>query len=317
MISSVVVSTGARIHAGLLVEPAGQFRSVGWMIDQPGFLLEVQRQPQGDDALACGGWTGRLRELLAQYRQRRSLPAVRVQLRQEIPPHVGLGSGTQLTMAVGAALSQLQCEPLDLCAWAKGCQRARRSNVGMIGFLQGGCVLLDEQASLPENWRFVLLRPRREQGLHGTREQAAFAQMAAMPQTLRSELSRLVQYEMSGALRDRDAWRFGAALQQFNTLVGAYFAPWQGGLFADRRLSALAASGAWGGCGMAQSSWGPSVIIVAADEDHAQTILQQAHRHPISEEYTVQCVRGLNHGATVCLKSTPSPVNGSSSCPQS
>ena len=104
---------------------------------------------------------------------------------EAIPPHVGLGSGTKLALAVAQALAALHGRTLDAPALAAG-RRAR-------GALGGGDVdvrarrprgrgrraarperpapLLARHA-MPDEWRVVLVVPTAEPGLSGAAEDA-------------------------------------------------------------------------------------------------------------------------------------------------
>src|SRR3954469_20377891 len=60
---------------------------------------------------------------------------------EAIPPHVGLGSGTKLALAVAQALAVLDGRTVDAPALAEAAGRAARSAVGMWTFALGGLVI--------------------------------------------------------------------------------------------------------------------------------------------------------------------------------
>ena len=64
-----------------------------------------------------------------------------LEVQQAIPEHVGLGSGTQLALAVGRAFSALFELPVSVAALAARLDRGARSGIGIGAFEQGGFVL--------------------------------------------------------------------------------------------------------------------------------------------------------------------------------
>src|SRR5690349_17677468 len=98
---SVVVTTGARLHFGLLAHgQAGcrEFGGIGVMIDRPGFVVRASVAPL--DELLCGAWAGRVETLLAGLRTCGEggffTGPLRLEIVQAPAAHAGLGSGTQL-----------------------------------------------------------------------------------------------------------------------------------------------------------------------------------------------------------------------------
>ncbi|NIQ97303.1 MAG: GHMP kinase, partial [Desulfuromonadales bacterium] len=61
---------------------------------------------------------------------------------EAIPEHVGLGSGTQLGLAVAAAMTRLHGLELDSSELLRRLDRGLRSGIGIGAFRMGG-VLLD------------------------------------------------------------------------------------------------------------------------------------------------------------------------------
>ncbi len=112
----VTISTGARLHFGPLSfrpESGRHFGGIGVMIDQPGFVIHLT-QAERDDIVGESLIPRRTWTLLERYRSTvtrdRQPPAVRVNITAEIPEHQGLGSGTQLGLALARGLSWLAGE---------------------------------------------------------------------------------------------------------------------------------------------------------------------------------------------------------------
>jgi len=138
----VAVTATARLHFGFL-DPSGRgtrpFGSFGLSLDRPSTRLRLKRAE-------AGAVNGPERERAARYLQSIAescgvAQTYDLRIEQAIPPHAGLGSGTQLALAVGsafAALEGLNLTPQDIAARLG---RGARSGLGIATFAQGGVVL--------------------------------------------------------------------------------------------------------------------------------------------------------------------------------
>lgn len=200
----------------------------------------------------------------------------------ELPPvHTGLGTGTQLSLAVGRAICALvdvAPTPLEL-ATATG--RGQRSAIGVHGFFEGG-LLVDggrseisrlapaiARVQFPVDWPILLVNVPIPARWHGTREDDVFAGFTG--NELDSVGDRMCRILVSGVLPsaiERDYAAFGEALFEYNRNAGEFFAKAQGGAYADPAISDLIqALRSWGIPGVGQSSWGPTVFAILPDHD--------------------------------------------------
>src|SRR5262245_48972927 len=144
----VQVTAPSRLHFGLwsLAGAGGrQFGGAGAMIEQPGLQLKAtfatERMGQQGAATAPSLLAKRATEFAHQWStfHHRRASDFRVEIEASPPEHVGLGTGTQLGLAVAAGLSAL-CDlpaqtPQEL---ALSVGRGLRSAVGTYGFAMGG-----------------------------------------------------------------------------------------------------------------------------------------------------------------------------------
>ena len=110
-----------------------------------------------------------------------------------IPRHIGLGSGTQIALAVAAALRTLHALPLDTADDARCSARGSRSGIGIASFEEGGVIVdagkddsgrpppVISRIPFPEagasSWSSTMTRT----GMHGEAEIEAFRDFAAFP----------------------------------------------------------------------------------------------------------------------------------------
>jgi beta-RFAP synthase len=250
-----------------------------------------------------------------------------------IPEHVGLGSGTQMALALGTALLRLYGRDAPVADLVPILSRGARSGIGLATF-EGGGLIVDgghgpntvtppviARLPLPESWRFILVFDRRGQGLHGKEEIEAFRDLPPFPAHEATRLSHLILMQALPAVAEADLPRFGSAITEIQRAVGDYFAPAQGG----RRFASpdVAAALAWfaerGAVGIGQSSWGPTGFCLVESEDRAAKLVAAAQAwHPSSHiEFVVTAAR--NRGAEVAIekqafapRTKPCPANRAS-----
>lgn len=313
----VTIRTGARLHFGPLSfrpETGRHFGGLGLMIDAPRVTLTARRLPAGrDDVVPTPRLAELLRRLRAQHVRGGETP-LQLTLHEEIPPHRGLGSGTQLALAVVEAVTRMQgwsASPEELARLAG---RGLRSAIGVIGYQQGGFLVdaghrpgaeLGELACrlpFPSTWRILLVTPHDAVGVHGPREQAIFDRLPAMSRPLQGELARLALTEILPAVQNTDFPAFARALGEYGRKVGRFFAGAQQGIFADEHMAGLAECLEREGiAGIVQSSWGPSVAIFCRDETQAAEVHRLCASLPNGTACHYLVTRARNTGRTLVL----------------
>src|SRR5262249_16855468 len=136
---------------------------------------------------------------------------------QAIPAHVGLGSGTQLGLAVARALAELHEQSPEPLALARAVDRGRRSGIGTWTFALGGFVLeggrrpggddvapLISRLPIPAAWRCVIAIPEDHPGLSGAAETEAFRNLPVPPEREVEQVAHLVLMQLLPALADAD-----------------------------------------------------------------------------------------------------------------
>lgn len=212
----------------------------------------------------------------------------RIEILQSPLEHVGLGTGTQLSLAIAAGLNALLGRgPLDAHELAVCSGRGERSAIGVHGFVHGGLLFeagksegeaispLVDRVELPAGWRFVLVRPRGARGLFGEAERAAFAQLPPVPPERAAELECEAAEHLLPSAAAAQFEEFSESLYHFGYTAGLSFAASQDGTFAGPRLADLVARIRRGGIrGVGQSSWGPTLFALFPDEGSAAEFLE-------------------------------------------
>ena len=213
----------------------------------------------------------------------RHVPASHLRVMRVPRPHSGLGTGTQLAMAVGKALARLiDRDDLGAARMARLVGRGYRSAVGAHGCFQGGLIIdggktataglapMVARLSFPSRWRIVLVRPNELHGISGERERQAFAKLPPISPQLTAHMCQLVLLGLLPAMVERDLDQFGESLYELQQLAGECFKAAQGGLYTAPLLAEVVQHVR--GCGVrgvGQSSWGPTLYAITADDGAA------------------------------------------------
>ncbi len=311
---AVRVTAPARLHLGFLDlngDLGRRFGSIGLAIDRPATELILARarsfEAKGPDHARALDTLRRLAHDLAPGK------GYQLDIRSAIPPHSGLGSGTQLALAVGAALTAI--EGLDLGAGELGAllDRGARSAIGMAAFESGGFIVdggrgaIDRpppilmRADFPEAWRILLVIDARTAGVHGDAEAKAFAALPPLPESAAAHVCHLVLMQLAPGLIEADIATFGAAVTEIQSIVGSHFAAAQGGLpwaspAVGRIAQKLKAGGAFG---IGQSSWGPTGFAFTSSKENAQRLYELLSGVARAEGLEILVARGRNRGASV------------------
>lgn len=230
---------------------------------------------------------------------------------QSIPEHVGLGSGTQLALAIGAGLNALFELNFSISQIATLAKRGSRSGIGLAAFEQGGILVDNGRAAsdavpkilarevFPENWRVILVQDSTHIGVHGAAEINAFEKLNPM----QNQLRELVTQHMLPALQCADLLTFGALMADLQAYNGAYFAPIQGGNYASQQVaSALQWLQNNGAPCVGQSSWGPTGFAILENQQQADALQASASKAFAGKSnISFQICRGKNTGAEILL----------------
>jgi beta-ribofuranosylaminobenzene 5'-phosphate synthase len=287
---AVCVETAARLHFGVLDLRGSLGRWFGGLgAAAPAPTLRLSARPA--EALTIDGDDAARAEVFARrFLDHHGLTGgVRIHVERSLPPHAGLGSGTQLALAVGRALAEIFGIVADAPAIARVVGRGERSAIGTWTFAGGGLVLeggrrrerdavgpLLARLPFPSTWRAVVAVPPGTPWMTGAAETDAFARLPPPPDRDVERVAHLVLMALLPALADADLVTFGGALSAIQEITGRWFAPVQGGTFAPGPSETLVRRmREWGASGVGQSSWGPTVYGIVEGDDAGRRLADQ------------------------------------------
>jgi beta-RFAP synthase len=290
-----------------VTEVVAHFRGPGRLPDQPSNDAERRAYEFAD----------RFRHSLNSASERDQVAGVSIRVVNSATEHVGLGSGTQLAMAVArclvAFLGRSDRSPAQL---ARSVGRGRRSAIGVHGFQMGGFVVeggkresdaispLVARMHFPEDWQFVLVIGG-SKGHHGSAEREAFERLAPIGGELTAKLCQLTMLGMLPSIADHDYPAFAGALSEFGRRVGECFAAQQGGTYTSPLAGVVLDTLArYGVHGVAQSSWGPTLAAVCDSRFRAEWIAARL-TSVLPASTQIFCASPNNLGARIEVEDSP------------
>ncbi len=231
------------------------------------------------------------------------LGGIDISLVERFRAHVGLGSHTQLALALGTAITRAATADHDTQAIALAASRGGTSGIGVNVFDSGGLIVdgghsfgpglekevcLPSSASragpapmlaryeLPEEWRFALVTPKTEPGAHGSREVNLFEEAFPLPVEDTGSVCRLVLMGLMPGAASANLELLGRSLSSLQE-VG----------FKRREVSLQPAPIIElgpvmldaGAVGAGLTSFGPTVYALAGNEGRAQAVVNAALAH--------------------------------------
>ncbi len=318
----VSVQAPARLHLGFLDMHGGldrKFGSLGMAISDIETALLAE---YADDIEIVGPGHERAADYAEQVLSHFGIEGgVKMDIARGIPEHAGLGSGTQLSLAVATAITNLYDLDSDSDQLAALLHRGGRSGIGIGTFKHGGLIVdagrgpntivppAISHLNVPEHWRFVLIFDDGTEGMNGVPERRAFSTLPPLDEETTGLLCRVTLMQALPAIAEDDCQQFGSAITMIQNITGDYFSQVQGGRYTSPFLKpVLKQLEAMGSTGYGQSSWGPTGFALFPNETSAFQALKQLRSDWQTESrLSFMLCQPCNHPAQVSIsESRPS-----------
>jgi beta-RFAP synthase len=307
------VTAPARLHLGFLDLNGGigrRYGSIGLAIDKPSTSLTITKASENS---ASGIESERSVALLRKFTDDGKSGAYAIDVATAIPAHAGLGSGTQLALAIGAAIARLQDRELSAADLAALGERGARSGIGLEAFSSGGFIIdggkgktdrpppLTLRTDFPKQWRVMLILDPSFAGVSGEAEKTAFAGLPQFPESKAAHICHLVLMKLVPGLKEEDIGAFGSALTEIQEIVGGHFASKQGGSpWTSRAVGELASRMRdKGATGIGQSSWGPTGFAFVDNPKAAERLYHSLSEDAKRDGLEILIAHGRNTGASI------------------
>jgi beta-ribofuranosylaminobenzene 5'-phosphate synthase len=311
----IQITTPSRLHITLIDLNGALGRidgGVGLALDYPSIKIHAKKDVQ----LSVSGtseFAERIKSAASAVLRKYDIDGVAIKVVEEYPNHVGLGSGTQVALAVGAAISDLYDLNLTPTTVAGLTGRGGTSGIGIAAYEWGGFIIdgghkgktefLPSSASgkfgpapiivrhdFPD-WAIVLAIPNLR-GASDKQEIDVFQKQCPLPLNEIQELCHVILMEMLPAVVEQDIESFGRSINQVQT-IGFKRRELELQPFCMHLVQFMRENGA---IGAGMSSFGP-VVYGITDGKRLQKAVQSYLNDSIGGK--VRAVKAQNTGAYV------------------
>jgi len=306
------ITTPCRIHLSLIDENGYTNRidgGIGLMLDRPNLVFEASNHAEEFKIEAHKYY----RESIEVINEKASKvfktfninnKNFHFSLKRYYPSHVGLGSKTQLSLAIATAIMKLkQINNVSIKELTKLMERGGTSGIGWRGFASGGFIVdaghefgigkeketyLPSSASksadpaltifrhsIPEHWRFVLVIPNVKKGAYGDEEVSIFQKHAPIPKNEVNEVSHQILMKIIPGILNEDITCFGEGLKRIQSIG---FKKIEIDLQHDIVKNLLSFFESYGVKAYGMSSFGPSVVAITESDEEANILLRRVQR---------------------------------------
>ena len=299
----VIVKTPSRLHLALIDMHGGSGRvdgSVGITLNDPGILLEMRQSA----VLEVKGCDSMMRERVTDYALRilKGLHAggnVSITLREYYPSHIGLGSGSQLMLAIARGIADIYGRSLPIKELALLVGRGGTSGIGTAAFEHGGFIIdgghtfgqgrekndfrpsaasrgvrpppVIVHHEFPADWRILLAMPNLPPGASGMKETDMFKIHCPVPLDEVQVICHEILMRMLPGIIEHDLELFGSSVNEIQTLG---FKKVELGLQPKQILDLIELMRSSGAACAGMSSFGPTVFAI--DDTDMQEIEKAA-----------------------------------------
>ncbi len=311
----VRITTPCRIHLSLIDENGYTGRvdgGIGLMLDKPNVMFEATNSAKEFKIEAHHYY----RESIDVINEKASRifklfkinnKNFHFKLKQYYPSHVGLGSKTQLSLAIATAIAKLKKLDVSHKTLTNIMGRGGTSGIGWRGFKTGGFIIdgghdfgegqeketfLPSSAAtsadpaltifrydIPENWRFVVAIPNVRKGAYGDEEVSIFQSYTPIPKNEVNEVSHQILMKIIPGILKNDLKCFGEGLKKVQSIG-----------FKRREIqlqdpvvkNLLSFMDDYGVKAHGMSSFGPSVVGITESESEAKDLIK-AVKHQLED----------------------------------
>lgn len=318
-ISEVSIRTPARLHF-TLIDLNGELGridgGIGIAIDRPNWVITISKEPSWSVPEFINDLIKKLQDSLNLKN------SYKFEFESKLPVHVGLGSQTQLSIALAHGLSLLEGQAHTIYELASMVGRGGTSGIGIAAYDNGGFILdgghtivekpdflpshfssakpaiLLHRHEVPSDWYFVVAVPDVGKGKYGAAEVEIFNKYCPLTTEEVEKISRIILMQILPALVENDIEHFGLGL---NSIQKVGFKRIENQLQHEHVKSVQEFYMAHGAHGAGLSSFGPATFCVVRTEGCARELASKTKRYLKDNGLTgsVFYTKANNNGAEI------------------
>ena len=238
-LKGVYITTPSRLHFSL-IDLNGELGridgGIGVAIAQPNWITRLEKTSK---------WSvpNEAKKIIHALQKKISIKnGYTINFESRLPTHVGLGSQTQLALALAHGISILEGRAYTIPDLAQLVGRGGTSGIGLAAYEHGGFILdgghsiknkseflpshfstanpavLIQRIRVPDDWYFVIAIPTVGQGKYGAEEVKIFKEYCPIPSSEVEKVSRLILMQILPAMIEKDIDYFGDGLNKLQCI---------------------------------------------------------------------------------------------------
>jgi len=322
-LSMIRVKTPSRLHMTLIDLNGSLGRvdgGVGLALEEPSVILEAEIVDNG--IIVEGDDSNRVVEVAKKVMKNFDLGGgLHIRILEKYEDHIGLGFGTQRSLAIASAITRLHKINVSIKDLAKIVERGGTSGIGVVAFEIGGFIVdgghtfgankqkqsfLPSSASkahppivisredFPDDWLIVLAIPEINRRIHGAIEVELFSRYCPIPISEVQALSHIILMKLLPSVIERDIIDFGESISKIQNIG---FKKIEVNLQPDKVKEIMKIMNKANTYGVGLSSFGPTLYTVVDDMKKALMIAKTTEESMREIGGRVLITKARNEGA--------------------
>lgn len=290
-----ILNSPARIHFGFLnLDESSEriFGSLGLTISKYSYKIKIENSIHMKIECRDKSLKTKIKKIVEIISKKKKLQNFKITVLSIIPVHKGLGSGTQLCLAVGFLICKLNKIKLNVNEISIILKRGLRSGIGIESFKRGGFNIdvgkLKGSAypplnimniKWPKNWKILLLEDSNRSGLYGKKELNEFKKIKRINKTQPNLNFKSVLMNIIPGLIEKNFGQFSKGIRQIQDDMSEKFYSHPNKfaskqiekIFSNLRKKKIISFG--------QSSWGPTGFVFSENEKKRNELLKYLEKY--------------------------------------
>ena len=233
------ISTPSRIHLGFLeLDNSSEriFGSIGLTISKFENIIEISKNKKFQIISNNPNTKRRIEEMIIVLKKNYQINECKIEILKTIPQHIGLGSGTQLTLAIGSLISEFNNLNLNPKNISSIFGRGLRSGIGIQSFKSGGFIVdcgkqrrsnsippVFFNSKWPREWKIILIFDNSKVGVSGKNETQEFKKIAMTHPKICKENCKALLMQILPGLMEKNFYFFTKGLQTIQENMSKVF----------------------------------------------------------------------------------------------
>ncbi len=311
----IKIETPSRLHLGFIElnhNSDRSFGSLGLTIDKYKNVIEIYACDKFRVISENIDIKKRVENIFKIFLKKYKIKVCGFKIQKFIPQHIGLGSGTQLSLGIGLLISDFNNLKLSLDQISLLLKRGLRSGIGIESFKSGGFIVdggkkrgtkLIPQIIInhewPTSWKIILILDKSSLGVSGGKEIQEFKKIKKVNSDIAKNNSIALVKNILPGLVEKNFNEFTKGLEIIQRNMSKIFYPKKKkftSLKIEKIFTFLKKNNV---NGLGQTSWGPTGFVFCENLKKRNQLFYEIEnyikRHNISD-ITLERINGKNNG---------------------